>query len=650
MRPFIALAIVLAAGSLVAAKDFPLDKLDLQKIVQGWGSTKAGRSVDNNPLRIGGKEFSSGIGTHASSRFYIELGGQARRFRAFVGVDDECLGTSATIKFLVYGDGKKLWESGILRPAMAPVPVDVKLAGVDVLLLMVTGGGDNINYDHADWASARIDMIDGVPVALSAPREEAVILTPKPGPKPRLTGPRIVGTRPGNPFIHRITATGKRPLHFQATGLPEGLTLNEATGDIRGSSTIRGTARVRIVATNAEGTDERTLRIETGDQICLTPPLGWNSWNCWALSIDDAKVRAAADSVVKSGLADHGWTYINIDDAWEIKPDGSDPDATGPARDENGLIICNSKFPDMKGLTDYVHGQGLKIGIYSSPGRLTCAGYEATYGREAEDAQLWADWGFDYIKYDWCSYGKIARDQSREELMKPYQVMRSVLDQVPRDIVYSLCQYGMGEVWEWGAQVGGNCWRTTGDIVDTWDSMAGIGFDQAGKEQHASPGHWNDPDMLVVGYVGWGPNLHPSRLTPNEQYTHISLWCLLASPLLIGCDLARLDDFTLSLLTNDEVLDVNQDPLGRQARRVQSSNETQVWAKEMEDGSLAVGLFNLGELQADVEVSLETLGVSGNQRVRDLWRQQDLETATESIAHKVPRHGVVLVRLWGERK
>jgi alpha-galactosidase len=251
----------------------------------------------------------------------------------------------------------------------------------------------------------------------------------------------------------------------------------------------------------------------------------------------------------------------------------------------------------------------------------------------------------DYLKYDWCSYGQHAKDQSIAELQKPYLIMRAALDSVRRDIVYSLCQYGMGEVWEWGADVGGNSWRTTGDITDTWESMSGIGFGQAGHEPYAGPGHWNDPDMLVVGYVGWGPNLHPSRLTPHEQRTHITLWALLASPLLIGCDMARLDDFTLGLLTNDEVLDMHQDPLGRQAARISQTGPLEVWARGLEDGSLAVGFFNRGEKKDRVTVSWPALKITGEYRVRDLWRQSDIGTATGAFSTDVARHGAMLFRL-----
>jgi alpha-galactosidase len=243
------------------------------------------------------------------------------------------------------------------------------------------------------------------------------------------------------------------------------------------------------------------------------------------------------------------------------------------------------------------------------------------------------------------SWGEPA-PKARSELMRPYMIMRAALDKVDRDIVFSLCQYGMGNVWEWGGQVGGNCWRTTGDITDTWSSMSGIGFIQAGHERFAKPGNWNDPDMLVVGKVGWGPRLHPTRLTPSEQYTHITLWSLLCSPLLIGCDMTQLDEFTLNLLSNDEVIEVNQDPLGQAAGRIAQDGQKEVWAKKMEDGSYAIGLFNRGQFETEITVNWSELGLSGSHRVRDLWRQKDLGEFKDSHSISVRRHGAVMIRVW----
>jgi alpha-galactosidase len=646
---FLALICAFLAGMAfslpaLATDTVSLGSLDVGKVKQDWGEPQADKSVEGNPLSIGGKEFERGLGTHASSTFQIDLKGGAERFTAFVGVDDEVEGSSASVEFRVLGDDRVLWKSSTMKAGQAPEKVDVNLKGVKTLLLIVDDAGDGINYDHADWADAKIEYAGRRPEAVASHTEVAEILTPKPPATPRINGAKVFGVRPGSPFMYTIAATGRRPMTFAAENLPEGLKLDPQTGRITGVMQKRGEYNVILRAENALGQARRNFKIVCGDAIALTPPMGWNSWNCFAHAVDDAKVRSAADAMVQSGLIDHGWTYINIDDCWEIKPGSKDPLLQGEPRDQNGMINTNKKFPDMKALCDYIHGKGLKVGIYSSPGPLTCAGFTGSYQYEEQDARRYAQWGFDYLKYDWCSYSRVARGRSLPVLKKPYQVMRAALDTVHRDIVFSLCQYGWGNVWEWGAEVGGNSWRTTGDIVDTWSSMSKIGFSQAGHEKYAGPGHWNDPDMLVVGMVGWG-NLHPTKLTPHEQYTHISLWCLLCSPLLIGCDMAQLDEFTLNLLTNDEVLEVSQDPLGKQAGRVSQADNLEVWAKEMEDGSLAVGLFNRGEMENNVVAKWSDLGLSGKKIVRDLWRQKDLGEFEDRFSATVPRHGVVLVRI-----
>jgi alpha-galactosidase len=299
----------------------------------------------------------------------------------------------------------------------------------------------------------------------------------------------------------------------------------------------------------------------------------------------------------------------------------------------------------MKALADYVHGKGLKLGIYSSPGTVTCARYTASWQHEQQDADTYAKWGVDYLKYDWCSYAWIVPKPTVSDRIKPYRVMRTALDRCHRDILFSFCQYGLGNVWEWGAATGGNCWRTTGDIVDNWHSMSTIGFGQAGHERYAGPGHWNDPDMLVVGKVGWGPSLHNTRLKPNEQLTHITLWSLLAAPLLIGCDMTRMDDFTRALLTNSEVLAVNQDPLGKQAWPVKKADPIEVWARPLADGAWAVGLFNRGPLPAKVKVTWADLKLDGLQPVRDLWQQKDLGSFADGFEAATPPHGAVLVKV-----
>lgn len=477
-----------------------------------------------------------------------------------------------------------------------------------------------------DKTKKQLDKTEGSPY----------LLTPLVSPKPRINGADVFGARPSNPFMYKIAATGDKPLQYAVKNLPAGLKVDATTGIITGTVAKKGSYKVTLGVKNRLGSAEKAFTIEIGDLIGLTPALGWNSWNAWGLSVSDEKVRISAKAMADH-LVDHGWTYINIDDGWEAA-----------ARAANGEMIPNEKFPDMKALTGYVHGLGLKMGIYSSPGPKTCGGYLGTYEHEEQDAKMYGDWGIDYLKYDWCSYSQVApRNPGLDELKKPYTVMRTALDKVNRDIMYSLCQYGWGDVWKWGAEVGGNSWRTTGDITDTWQSLSRIGFAQDKGSPYAAPGHFNDPDMMIVGKVGWGPRLHNSRLTPDEQYTHLSLWSLLAAPLLIGCDMGQLDNFTLNLLTNDEVLAIDQDALGKQAFKLLEKDSIQVWVKELKNGDKAVGIFNLANTTQKTTVNFADIKLTASLRLRDVWRQKDLGKFSNSYAADVPPHGVVYIRASG---
>ncbi len=626
---------------------------------------RANKPIDGNDLTINGTRYERGVCLNAPAEFDVDLRGQATRFTAIVGIDDESRamqppagsrrgggpgGRMTPNSFVMIGDGKVLWRSGLFVVGNEPTKVDVSLTGVRKLRLIFDGA-----RAHGDWAMAKIEYTGSdAPVAMDAtpaPVPEKYVLTPKAPPEPKLTGPKIFGVRPGNPFLFTVTATGDRPMEFGAQGLPAGLKLDPRTGQITGVLEKDGKFTVKLTAKNARGTAERDFRIVVGDTIALTPPMGWNSWNCWGPSVSDAKVRASAKAMVDTGLINHGWSYINIDDVWMRSETPTrnnrpvEPNLMPPARDANGDLVSNGRFPDMKALTDYIHSLGLKAGVYIGPGTATCQGLVASYGHELQDAKKFGEWGFDYLKYDWCQYPG-GRTSDVNALKKPYILMRECLNQVKRDIVYSLCQYGMGNVWTWGEEVGGNCWRTTGDIGDSWRSMSTLGFGETDHAQYAKPGHWNDPDMLVLGKVGWGANVRDCSLTADEQYTHISLWCLVCSPLLIGCPIELCDEFTLNLLTNDEVLEVSQDPLGQAARRIAKDGDTEVWAKSMEDGSKAVGLFNRFDYAPQtVTLKLADLGINGSAAVRDLWRQKDLGTFKGEFSTEVPVHGVVLIRV-----
>jgi alpha-galactosidase len=642
-----------------------LDQLDLSAATQGYGVPKKNKSVDGRTITIGGKTFERGFGTHAESSLSIQLDGKAASFTAWVGVDDEMKGHEPAVEFVLFGDDKKLWSSGIMHLMDTPKLCSVPLTGIKKLELVVNDGGNGDYYDHADWADAKFEAIGVTTYATLNPvSSEAIILTPAPPAAPRINGASVFGVRPGSPFQFRIPATGIRPMAFSAEGLPAGLKLDAKTGIITGKLSKKGTFSVTLNAKNAKGKANKKLRIVCGDRIALTPPMGWNSWNCFAGEVSAEKVKKAADAMVKSGLINHGWTYINIDDFWQNNRDSKDPALRGKPRDEAGNIAPNARFSNMKGLADEVHQLGLKIGLYSSPGPWTCGGCVGSYGFEKQDAEIYAKWGFDYLKYDWCSYGGVIDGMPDNDpnkvgslsykggnvlstAMKPFSLMGEYLKQQPRDIYYSLCQYGMSDVWKWGNLVGGQSWRTTNDITDTWTSVKNIALNQDKAAAWAKPGNWSDPDMLVVGTVGWG-NPHPSKLKPNEQYLHFSLWSLFSAPLLIGCDMEKLDAFTLNLLTNDEVIAVNQDPLGKQATCVQTIGEVRIYVKELEDGSRAIGFCNFGLEKANLAYKdFQKLGLTGKQHVRDLWRQKDIvsvNTVNAELPVEIPVHGVVLYK------
>ena len=353
--------------------------------------------------------------------------------------------------------------------------------------------------------------------------------------------------------------------------------------------------------------------------IAATPPMGWNSWNHFACKVTAADVRAAADAIATNGMKDAGYVYVNIDDCWQ------------GVRDSAGRIRPNEKFPDMKALADYVHSKGLKIGIYSSPGPKTCAGYEGSYGHEEQDAQQYADWGFDYLKYDWCSAEKVYQ---HSQMIDVYKKMHDALLRTGRPIVFSLCQYGNDDVWKWGDKVGGNLWRTTGDITDDWKSMERNGLRQFAIAAYARPGHWNDPDIMEVGNAG---------LTVTESRTHMSLWAMLAAPLLAGNDLRSMSEEIRSILTNPEVIAIDQDSEAKPARMISDKDKLTVAVRPLKNQTWAVGLFNRSDKPARMTVAWSDLGLHGKLYVRDLWAHKDLGKVADQFSADVPSHGVVLI-------
>lgn len=452
--------------------------------------------------------------------------------------------------------------------------------------------------------------------------------------KPVIHGPDLIGAPLNSPFVLRVPVTGRAPLTFLAQGLPQGLNLDPQTGIISGTPLSSGAFDVQIRVQNSVGHEEKSWHFVVGPRLlALTPVMGWNSWYVWGCQVSDQKIRQAADLLVSSGLADHGYNYINIDDCWQ----GS--------RNAQGEITSNQNFPDMKDLADYIHSKGLKIGIYTSPGAKTCQKYEGSKGHEEQDLLTYSKWEMDFVKYDWCSF--------RGDYVAPYLLMGDLIDQAPRAMVYSLCQYGMDEVWAWGKNVHGNMWRTSDDLVDSWASVLRNGFGQAGLSRFAGPGYFNDPDMLMIGYASWGAPgtaIHKTNLTSDEQRTHFSLWSLMSAPLLISSDLNQLDAETLQFLTNDEVLALDQDAFGVQADKISDENGIQVWKKPLQDGSTALGFFNMTSfpLTINLHKDLENFmsdRLSSNTKVRDLWAHVDLTFSNKDLSLQIPPHGVSLLKI-----
>jgi alpha-galactosidase len=632
-----------------------VDSLDLAGVplrAARGGAARAGQPATPPPVptyALGGVTYPHAVPLQSDRDFTIDVKGQALRFQSMVGIDDAVPAGRGSVIFGVWVDGKKVADSGLMRGGDAPRLLAADLKGARALVLAVIDGNDGTGSDSADWAGALITMAAGArerPVVAARPVEPAPAIAASRSAVPDLNYPRITGATPGKPFMFLIPASGDEPLTFAAKNLPAGLTLDAKRGLITGSLKTAGQTPVQIVISNAKGKATGVVTIVGGDDaLALTPPLGWNSWNAWGNTVTAERVKASAEGMVKSGLHRQGYTYINIDDVWEggLKP--TRPHDLAASRDANGEPTTNERFPDMKGLVDYIHALGLKAGLYSSPGPTTCQGLGASWQHEEQDARAYARWGFDYLKYDWCGYSQIAPNPTLEDRKKPYKLMGDLLKKQDRDIVFSICQYGAGNVWEWGREVGGHLWRMTGDIRDDWPSMTGIGFQQTGREQYSGPRGWNDTDMLVVGMVGWSQGSRPSNLTPNEQITHISLWALQAAPLLIGADLAKIDEWTTNVLGNREVLGVNQDELGRAASRKWNDGWTEVWARPLSDGTMAVGLFNRGPESAVVTASFTDLGLSGSVPVRDLWTHKDMGRVSGKFSAVVPRHGAVLVKM-----
>ncbi|MDQ2800784.1 MAG: putative Ig domain-containing protein, partial [Armatimonadota bacterium] len=469
-------------------------------------------------------------------------------------------------------------------------------------------------------------------------RLNPVILPPE--SKPAIHGPQITGVTPDHPFLFRIPATGDEPLKFGCGDLPAGLKLDPKTGIISGAVTAAGRSTLRLTVSNSLGKAARTLTIVCGDHpLALTPPMGWDAVNIYSNTIDDATTRTAADALIKSGLAAHGWSYIHINDTWQ-----------GIRDKKTGEILPNRhRFPDMGALGDYIHSQGLKFGLESSATEHTCAGFPGSRGHAAQDAATYAGWGVDYLQYDWCPVPTLDETAPPTDQPAAFKEMHTALNKTGRDIVFAADTFGDRDPGDWAPGAGANTWVTSRQLYDNWTLLTQALFDRPWTADRAGPGHWVNPGLLMVGKFGFGA-VHVSHLTPSEQMTQLSQYALLSAPLWLSCDLTSLDPNAFhpsvtAMLTNDEMLDVDQDPAGHHATQIASTRTMQVWSKPLADGTVAVGLFNTGDDVQRLRVTLAQIGMNGTQPVRDLWLHQDLGDFTGAFATDVPSHGVALVKI-----
>ncbi|HVT85653.1 MAG TPA: NPCBM/NEW2 domain-containing protein [Chitinophagaceae bacterium] len=660
---FLLLLLVSVVADPQSLKKIWLDDLPIQTFSSSIRPVQAKTNYAHDSIQIKGVYYQRGVGAQSVCILSFYLDKKAKRFTAMIGADDNG-NKEIPLKFYVVGDQKILFESGEMRVGDAAKKVDIDLAGIVQLGLLVTDdvGGVNNKRTYCDWADAQLTMIgDNMPGHL-ANDGKRYILTPPPAKAPQINSAKIFGATPGNPFLYTIAATGERPMHFSADNLPKGLSVDPSTGIITGKVDQRGTYLTILKAKNKFGEATRELKIKIDDTIALTPPLGWNGWNALAGHLNKGNVMASACAMVTTGLRDHGWSYINIDDSWQGKREGP-LDALQP----------NENFSNIKQMVDEIHSLGLKAGIYSTPYISSYGSYVGgssdfphggethdlikinhqpymhigKYRFETNDAKQMAEWGFDFLKYDW----RIDVNSAER--------MQDALKKSGRDIVFSLSNNApFDKVKDW-IRVS-NMYRTGPDIRDSWNDLYMLAFTLDKWGPYGGPGHWNDPDMMVVGNVATGSDLHPTRLTPDEQYSHLSIYSLLAAPMLIGCELDKLDPFTLNLLSNDEVIAINQDPLGKPARLLADENGVQVWVKPMEDGSYAVGLFNTdnygktaqsyfrwgNEKPKSFEFDFLKVGLNGKWKLRDVWRQKTLGTFDKSFKTTIPFHGVVLLRMY----
>jgi len=686
-RPFLVscLALVAAAASVhsgLAAGPVPLSSLDLTNAVQGWGNPSANLSVEQHTLTIAGHKYATGFGTHAVGMLSLNLAGGSTRFHSVVGVDDETNGKGSVV-FSVIADGKEIWNSGTMRGGDLGKVVDLDLTGVKKLLLKVGDAGDGFDFDHADWADASLEVTGAAPETVKLAQTDPVISTEPSPDAPRIHPPHVFGALSGKPFSFTVSASGEIPIRYTVTNLPPGVLFND--GVVTGTVQSPGNYVLSVRAANSAGTDKANISLKVGDTLALTPPMGWNSYDGFGDSVTEAETLANARAIQKY-LKPHGWQYVVVDYRW-YDPGAHDNNANARAgaaltMDQYGrLLPALNRFPSavdesgFKALADKVHAMGLRFGIHIMRGiprnavdaNLPIEGstFTAKDAYHTDGACVWcqdmypvngdspagqawydsifrqyASWGLDFVKVD---------DLSRPYHTDEINAIRRAIDKCGRAIVFSTSPGPTPVADAASIESVANQWRMTDDMWDNWGQLVDNMNYGSQWYGHGEPGHWPDTDMLPFGLLSVGGRSvgseRQTKLTKSEQVALLTYDVLMPAPLMLGGDFSQATPWEISLLTNDEVLAVNQDVQGSQGHRVYNNDGVQVWTKPLQDGSIAVGLFNQTLEDDTPTISIADLGLKGKFHVRDLWQRKELGDASGTLAYFIPAHGAVLLTL-----
>lgn len=636
-----ALLFITTFSSVHSQSIIRLDQLDMTKSTNGYNRPiKINLSTDGNALRMKGVTYPYGVGVHAPSQIDIKTNG-ATRFFALIGIDDEVDPTfrpedHGIAEYKILKDGTTEVMKGTLKRNDAKaVSIDLDISGYKFISLVVNTAGQDW-ADHVDWVNAGFEYTGTAPYTVT----NADMLNP---PGIQMESARIFYSQPNVKMMHRF-ATNSPQAVLSVENLPAGLAFNSKRNLVEGKISTKGTYNYILKAKDNENENSFTITVHVSDSlISPTPLMGWMSWNIFQDKINETNLKQVADLLVSTGLKDVGFNYVLIDDHWH-----------GKSRDANGFLDCDrTKFPaGMKSLVDYIHSKGLKAGIYSDAAENTCGGEIGSLNYEEKDAQQYASWGFDFLKYDYCYAPK---DVNVAKIR--YKKMSDALKKTGRPFYFNICEWGDRKPWLWAAEAGGHAWRVSWDSRDTWDHGAYDGG-HCGVIQaidvmkplalYAGPNQFNDLDMMCVGLYGTGKPSSANGaagMNDTEYRSQFSLWSMFASPLLISFDLSKMNAATKAILTNKEVLAINQDPMGQQASCIYSENGKEVFMKDLENGDVAIALLNRNATTQTITVRLEDLFLSGEYTVRDLWKQENTGIVNSEISTLVNSHETKLYRL-----